>query len=546
MKPSRKSVRAGAAGVLVGALLVTASGAIALSGGRQNAGVLRLNGGESLSMSCAGPALSWSQTDGRDGMASCTPNDTTSTTVPATTTTTEPATTTTTEAPTTTTTVPGTTTTVPTSGSGGCALAQVAFCATDFTPIVNPANSRAGELDGTLWGTSIGTGAAGDGVADVTGACSSDTEAYPSNVQVCDGQIAETTNDAGGVSSLAMYPRQPFNFAGRTGNIVFDVSNNSQGSHAAWPELWLTSTPTPDPFAHEASWESLPQNGFGLRFNGCTDSSGAQATCSQGDGAVGVQSAITVDNYVENDSANGGNLDVIGSGSVIESQPGQMNHYQVQVAQNQITVYGTNAYSGPLNLTRTPLIRIATIPVDLDFTQGLVWLEDAHYNGDKFNTQRINTFDWNNLGFDGPILPRDLGFDVPANTTPATNLGGIAGLNGEYTAYTVWNGSENLTVPGVTAADLSAATGALLTFNFYGENEATGFAINAKVNGNQVGIPWPYPTAIGGSPQTIALPVPLSDITPGTNTLTFTAPNYGLDVMNIDLILQGAGGTVNP
>ena len=63
-----------------------------------------------------------------------------------------------------------------------------------------------------------------------------------------------------------MYPKQPFDFAGRTGTVSFDVSNDTQGTHAAWPEFWITDTPVPAPFNHFNSWLSLPKNGLGIRF----------------------------------------------------------------------------------------------------------------------------------------------------------------------------------------------------------------------------------------------------------------------------------------
>jgi hypothetical protein len=46
--------------------------------------------------------------------------------------------------------------------------------------------------------------------------------------------------------------------------------------------------------------------------------------------------------------------------------------------------------------------------------------------------------------------------------------------------------------------------------------------------------------------MTYAVPVKTSDVQSGTNTLTFTSPNNPMNVMNIDLILQGAGGGGSP
>jgi hypothetical protein len=517
--------------VTSGLVLLVVTGAVGASSVED-----MLQGGQSMVVGCQTGHLGWQKLGWRTGEVTCADGVIPPTTTPPTTT---PPTTT---PPTTT---PPTTTTIPSSGPNPCGLPQVAFCESFGSSTDNPASSRSGELDGTLWGTSFVSGAPNNPfVSAQLSSCGSNALVdYPANVQVCNGQLVDTVNDGGGVTSMAMYPKQPFNFAGRTGTIVFDVSNNSQGSHASWPELWVTDQPTPDPFTHEGSWVSLPRNGFGIRFAGCTDSTGAGATCPAGQGTLGVDSAITVDNYVGDDSFTGQGLKVIGYGSVKPSGAGQMNHYQVEVSTSEIDVYGTNAFSGVWDPASDPLVHLASIPVSLNFSQGLVWLEDVHYNGDKFNSQRLNTFQWNNIGFDGPVLPRDLAFDVPDNTVPLSNATGI-GLPGIGTAWVVQpNSSMNLTVPGVTGVD--AASGALLTFNFFPEGVAP-ITLNVSVNGNQISVPWPYPDDTVDSPRTIAIPVPLADVVNGNNTLTFTSGNYNLDVMNIDLIMQGAGGIVQP
>src|SRR5262249_6422149 len=101
-----------------------------------------LSGGQSLSVSCSGSSLSWAPSDATDGVLTCA-GDTTTTTA----------------APTTTTSTTSTTVAQPSTGSGGCGLAQAAFCETFDQPTVNgPANSRAGTLNGVLWGTSYTVG----------------------------------------------------------------------------------------------------------------------------------------------------------------------------------------------------------------------------------------------------------------------------------------------------------------------------------------------------------------------------------------------------
>jgi hypothetical protein len=88
----------------------------------------------------------------------------------------------------------------------------------------------------------------------------------PNDVQICDGQLVEAQFDQTGVTSLAMYPKQPFDIAGRTGTIAFDVSDDSHGGHSVWPELWYVDTPVPTPFVHDSLY-SVPANGFGVRFD---------------------------------------------------------------------------------------------------------------------------------------------------------------------------------------------------------------------------------------------------------------------------------------
>jgi hypothetical protein len=537
------------AGVLVGAVLMTATGAFGLTGG--SAGQLSLNAGESLSVGCGGPSVSWSQTNATQGMASCAPGVTTTTTVPGTTTTTVAPTTTT--VPSTTTTVPVTTTTVPSGGSSGCVFASSpgavpAFCDTfGEGPAVNgPADSREGQLNGTVWGVSRYSSnenfngvSADDWAEPQLSTCGSTALVNPpADVQVCNGELVETLNDGSAVSSLAMYPKQPFDFAGRTGTIVFNVNDDSQGGHGAWPELWMADQPVPVPFAHGVMQNTLnlPRNGFGIRFAGCTDSNGVADQCAGGSPAyVGVDSAITVTNYTESDSisSNPTNLTVEGLGSVKESGPGQVNHFEIKVSQNQIDVYGTNAYTPGQAVPA--LVHIATIPnVNLGFTRGLVYLEDAHYNGNKFGTQGNHTFTWSDLGFDGPVLGRDLTFDVPNNTKPDNSTQSGTTAAATDLGYWVAPGTAlNVGAPGVTSANIAAAAGALVTFDYLAP-PISPVAQTIDINGHAIAVP--------AASLTMAVAVPLADVVAGTNTITFNGGATGENVMNIDLILQGAGG----
>jgi len=479
------------------------------------------------------------------------PSTTTTTAAPASTTSTTadpPSTTSTTTAP------PSTTSTsaappLPSGSSGAgtgaaglCGLTQAAFCDTFDAPAGT--GNRSGDLNGAVWGVSrLGDESISQGVADgvvpptLNDCGNTATVAPPHDIVICNGQLHDSVNDGGGVTALAMYAKQPFDFAGRTGHIVFDVSNDSGGTHSAWPELWVTDQPVPAPFTHLGSELSLPRNGFGIRFAACTNN-----LACVGGGTVSVDSAVVVNNYVARDSAWNGGVTVTGLDMVTKSGPGQMNHYEVDVSQNGIEVYATDAFTP--GQAMPPLKHIATIPSPgLTFTRGLVWIEDAHYNADKpcaFNNgppcQRNHTFTWDNVGFDGPVLPQDRAFDVLDRGTP--------GSNSEVNLGWKVSSPVTLSTMPIDSASLANATGALLTFNYYIETAPV--TLSFSVNGHAHSLAWPYPDNRQFTNLTIGIPIPLSDVQTGVNTITFSPSGYAMNVANIDLIMVGGGGIVHP
>src|SRR5581483_11513407 len=107
----------------------------------------------------------------------------------------------------------------------------------------------------------------------------------------------------------------------------------------------------------------------------------------------------------------------------------------------------------------TTLKELAFADINLPLTRGLAWMEDVHYNACKWpGTQCTHTFAWDNFGFDGPILPRDLTFDV----LDASHNGSSGGNIG----YSVpQGGSLTLQIPNVNGVANAAA--AYLMFNWY-------------------------------------------------------------------------------
>ena len=434
------------------------------------------------------------------------------------------------------------------------------FCDTFDAP--KGIGNRSGDLDGNVWGVSramtvnFGQGQWNQWNATIIQKCDGTlpTVVAPNDVQVCNGQLREATNDnnsgnfdGGAVLTLSMYPKQPFDFAGRTGTVSFDVSNDSTGTHSAWPEFWMSDLPVPTPFNHFDTWKALPNNGFGIRFAAVAPA-GQWGMCPNGRNLGKprwtVDSAVVVRGYVMDDTNGLGgartNMTVARLDCVLlSSGPGNMNHVELRISQNQIDVYATDA-----GVVATPatLKHIAVITnANLTLTRGLIWLGDAHYNADKgMNSyfpisQKQHTFSWDNVAFDGPFTYRDFSYDAPDNTAPgpngSLNLGKISGAN-QTSSWSVPNMPAN-----------PQGTAARVLFNFDNEFSPNPTALNVVVNGHAHSLAWPYPDTLTNTWRTFAVTVPLTDLLAGTNTVQIGSDQTQV-TSNVNIVLVDVPGGV--
>jgi hypothetical protein len=321
---------------------------------------------------------------------------------------------------------------------------------------------------------------------------------------------------------MALYPKQPFDFAGRTGVIAFDVTNDSHGPHTVWPELWLSDQPVPTPFTHFPMCNlcNVPRNGFGIRF-------------SATDGVRGwaAESVVISRNYViEDRGIYDGNKDgtiISQTGSVARAKGpnDRLNHVELKISQSQIDIYATNPGSTSLVLINT--IRNA----NLTFSRGLVWFTDGHYAANKDAPGLSNhTFTWDNLAFDGPVLDRDLSYDVLDAD--------VVYSKGPPTVYSTgwWAPTPRLSTLPMAQTDISRATAALLMFNFGSWTQPTTFSYS--VNGHDHTFANPMPPYYGK--RTIAMPVPLMDLVDGPQSVTITSDVSMMSVQNVNIVLVGA------
>ena len=373
---------------------------------------------------------------------------------------------------------------------------------------------------------------------------------------ICNGQLREASNDnpsgayeAGGVTALAMYPKQPFDFAGRTGTVSFDVSNDSHGTHAAWPEFWMSNLPVPTPFNHFDSWQALPQHGFGIRF-GAAVPPGGWGSCQNGNNLDKrrwtVDSAVIVRNYVMDDTNGLGgartNMAVQQLDCVVSppDNSGITNHIELKISQNQIDVYATDAGVAPSPST---LRRIAAITnANLSLTRGLIWLEDVHYNADKGESgpsvpsQRQHTFVWDNVAFDGPFTYRDFSYDsldaIQHNAATSTvNLG----------KFSLANQTSSWNVLNMPAKPQASAVRVL--FNFSNVLSPVPTVLNVTVNGHAHPTPWPYPDKLQNTWRTFAVTIPITDLVPGTNVVQLGS-DQPMVTSNVNIVLVDVPGGV--
>lgn len=432
-----------------------------------------------------------------------------------------------------------------------CGLPAAAFCDT-FDTAKNGA-TRSGDLDPVIWGVSRASGHVSIGQWDNAwfptdvDACGTivPQQLAPHDVVICNGQLREATNDGHQVTTLAMYPKQPFDFAGRTGKVVFDVSNDTLNTHDAWPEFWLSDKPVPTPFNHFDSWQALPQHGFGVRMaSGALP--GQFGFCPNGNNLDKqrwtVDSAVVVRNWIMDDTAGYGtrtamSLKVLDCVVAPSGPNGGLNHVELWISQNQIDVYATDAG------TTSPLKHLAVITnANLSLTRGLIWLEDVHYNASKATADENgphtqHTFAWDNVGFDGPVTYHDLSYDALDALFPPL---GIKNFDGSYDLGKVAqaNGTSSWDVLGMPANPTAESVRVL--FNFFDYTNPT--TLNVTVNGHPHSVPWPYPDTLSFTWRTIAVNIPITDLVSGTNAVLIGG-NQTLLVSNVNIVLVNVGAS---
>jgi hypothetical protein len=456
------------------------------------------------------------------------------------------------------------------SGAPGCDVAAPAFCDTFDSPAT--VRGRGGDLNSARWST------ARLAPSDMSGSVADPTRAAP--IPACKASFTQTSvfppddtlicDPSGNRSAQLMTAvaiqnygnnsymiRQPFDFLGRTGKIVFDVDAASSGILGAWIGIDITQDPVPAPtFREFENFEPgpVPRNGLMLKWS---------EVCGQTNNFVTLGNVLYYRDYVPTTvtptfSVNGANC--------ARTRTGSLNHFEVRVSQTSLEVWASD-FSNDNGNTFPNFRRIYAGNLNLNFSRGYVHISARNHATVKYGFGEGAVYRWDNVGFDGPVLPMGRGYEVPNNNSSTTHDGApMRNLGWQLQDGSVsgkpagmYNPSTRVSPFSIPNVELSGIVNARVTlnafFNTIGRTATTSWGLAYRFNGGALRNRMLSATEVqvlntAGSAGNIALviDVPIGDVLAGTNTLEFLPVGAPMDlppaIANIDLLLGLSTGPV--
>jgi hypothetical protein len=455
--------------------------------------------------------------------------------------------------------------------SASCGLTNPAFCET-FNQGPSSVRGRAGDLNPVKWG--VGRLAPSDfsrgGVANPVYiapvppcrvSLSLPSVFPPDDTQICDPSGSRSAQLMTAVAiqnygNNSYMIRQPFDFANRTGKIVFDADlwGKQLGTYI---EVEITEDPIPAPtFREFENFETgpLPRSGLILHFQNMCDPD------------VALGKVYSYSNYQQTELQP--TVFTQGTGCARIRQ-GSLNHVEIQISRTHIEVFASD-YSNDDGQTFPNSRRLYAADMNLGFTRGYVHMSARNHASAKYGFGPDGVYHWDNIGFDGPALVDHRGYEVPDSKTLGTyesqaimNLGYVLldGSTGRAAGiYDPNNRVSALQIPGV---DLSGATGARLSLsafvnaNNFSHTASTSWGWSLKFNGGTTRTRMmtaseaaAVNTVGAAGNMTFVIDVPVSDLRNGTNTLEMLPINLPMDfppaIANIDLLVMLTSSTIPP
>ncbi|MDQ5851287.1 MAG: hypothetical protein M3380_04305, partial [Chloroflexota bacterium] len=345
---------------------------------------------------------------------------------------------------------------------------------------------------------------------------------------VCNGHFMESLHDFGGATNLftSARIRQPFDFANRTGRIVFDVDAKTVPEEPTgdgyWVQLFISDQPIPAPYqlSNAGNLKTMPRRGVVVSF---------QESCGTVMKRGNVSDIYVIDNYTTRQRLRE-DWD-LNRGACYTTKDNLRNHFEVRISQKHIEVWASDA--GGSNFMRRAHVANANLP----FTHGYVYLQHVQYatHSNSPDLPLDTTYHWDTVGFDGPVLAIPREYHVRDSLIPATSTGVNLG-------YAIRDGTMQTCCPFQPISplafsqpvELTGATAALLTFNISFPYDTV---LNYWFNGG-TRRSCQYRALGTDDVRVAAIEVPLADLRPGVNTIEFTAPRDGI-FSNVGLLLEG-------
>lgn len=433
-------------------------------------------------------------------------------------------------------------------GPPGCGLDAAAFCDTFDAPAGD--TTRAGELDSALWSASrmcnIG-GPSGEGEAVAIGTATVPTcraglpaQVLPnSDALICDGNDSIQSNHLLMLVAAQNYGqnsyriRQPFDFGGRTGKIVFDAEGHNVGLHG-WMSLEITEDPTPAPsFTFQENYENgaIPRNAIELQFG-----------LSCGGDKVGITDIIVYDDFQQTKVHSD-------NGVCVDAGPGLLNHFEVELSESHVAVYATPASPDGLSFGEPTLL--GEVDITLPFSRGYVHATSHNHATLKYSDGAMDAWltRWDNVGFDGPKVSGDW---REYEALDSLDVMGSGKVNvGWRLADQASGPAQTISIFDVDASNVTRARIALENWSLHwaGSDPNPEWALNYRMNAKAWKARKLSPSELqmmvdlpNAGTRSLMLDVDVADLVTGTNTLELTTSNaemsYPPVVLNVDLVLE--------
>lgn len=328
--------------------------------------------------------------------------------------------------------------------------------------------------------------------------------------------------------------RQPFDFAKRTGKIVFDVEAHAQEALLGWVSLEVSADPTPTPSYTNFEYGPLQRSEVSFQVKVCEGISSPR---------VGVREGRVFRNFAQ--SMLKPHFEVDGDDCLLTADD-RMNRFEVRLSRTSIEVFGTDKSADGVTFAKPRRVYAANL--DLDFERGYVSITTRNHASLKYTEGALDAWvvRWDNVGFDGNVHANFREYSVPDSLTKTSEGGRNLGYRlPQDTSSPLSLELDNVNPAGAVRAALAFTTYYPLCCE---SSDYSKYNLRYRVNGGK----WhdrfldraelkaiSLPDQHGAHNQTIALdPAELKN---GRNQFQFVTAgvSQGFDaaIANIDLIL---------